>query len=219
MRVIVTRVREGAGRLADRLRREGFDVVACPLVRIEPIEGPPIRAEAYDWVVLTSARAVELLTQRLRGPLPSVAAIGPGTAEALRERGIEPALVARRSTQEGLLEELPRPAGRVLFAAAEGARPLLARELGADVVTLYRTVEVRPEAFPEGDLVVLASASAARALAGVRRDLPCVSIGPVTSREARRRGLQVVGEARTHDLEGLAEAVRLAALQLGSSRS
>jgi uroporphyrinogen III methyltransferase/synthase len=219
VKVIVTRAREGADRLANRLRRDGFDVTTCPLVRIEPIDGPPIRADRYDWVVLTSARAAELLLQRLEGTLPQVAAVGPGTAEALREHGIEPALIARRSTQEGLLEELPRPAGRVLFAGAAGARTVLARALDADVVTLYRTVEERPDAFPDGDLVVLASASAARALAAVRRDVPCVSIGPVTSREARRRGLQVVGEARTHDLEGLAEAVRLAALQLGSSRS
>jgi uroporphyrinogen III methyltransferase/synthase len=219
VRVIVTRAREGADRLADRLRRDGFDVVTCPLIRIEPIDGPPIRADAYDWIVLTSARAVEQLLPRLEGPLPAVAAIGPGTAEALKEHGVEPALVARRSTQEGLLDELPRRAGRVLFAAAEGARPVLARELGADVVPLYRTVEERPEAFPDGDLVVLASASAARALAALRRDVPCVSIGPVTSQEARRRGLHVVAEARTHDLGGLVEAVRLAALQLGSSRS
>jgi uroporphyrinogen III methyltransferase/synthase len=214
VKVILTRTREGSARLAERLGAAGFEVAECPLVAIEPIDGPPIRPQGYDWVVLTSARAVELLFRRLAGPLPRVAAIGPGTAEALRGRGAEPALVARRSTQEGLLEELPRPAGRVLFAAAEDARELLASELGADVVPLYRTVELRPESFPAGDLVVIASASAARALAAVRGDLPCVSIGPVTSEEARRSGLRVVAEAETHDLEGLVAAVRLAASRL-----
>jgi uroporphyrinogen III methyltransferase/synthase len=216
---MITRAREGAGRLAVRLRESGFEVVECPLVRVEPIEGPPIRAEGYDWVILTSARAVELLLRRLEGSLPRTAVVGPGTAEALRAHGSEPSLVARRSTQEGLLEELPRPAGRVLFAGAEDARDLIARELEADVIPLYRTVAERPARLPDADLVVLASGSAARALAGLRRELPCVSIGPVTSDEARRLGLCVVAEARTHDLEGLVEAVRLAASRAPSSRS
>ena len=216
MRVAVTRAAEGSSRLADRLRGDGFDVVVCPLVRTEPLAGPPVRADGYDWVVLTSRAGVEALFERLDGPLPRVAVVGPGTAEALRERGVEPALVAARSTQEGLLAELPRPAGRVLFAAAEDARDVLPRELGADVLALYRTIELRPERFPDADLVTLASASAARSFAGLGLELPCVSIGPVTSAEARRLGLTVVAEAGAHDLDGLADAVKLAASALGS---
>lgn len=222
LRVAVTRAAEGSGPLADRLRERGFEVVVCPLIRIEPVPGPPLRLSGYDWVALTSARAVELLLDRLEGPLPAVAAVGPGTAEALRRRGVEPALVARRSTQEGLVEELRprlREGARVVFAGAEGARGLLASELGADVVVLYRTVELRPERFPDADLVVLASASAARAYAALGHGRPCVSVGPVTSEEARRHGLTVVAEAATHDLDGLVEAVTLGASRLESSPS
>ena len=76
------------------------------------------------------------------------------------------------STQEGLLAELPRPAGRVLFAGAEGARRLLVDELGADFVALYRTTPLVPDEAPEGDLAVVASPSAARALAAVARGNP-----------------------------------------------
>ena len=217
--VALTRAEDGSDRLASRLRSAGFRVVECPLIRFEAIAGPALRADAYDWLVLTSRTAVRELFRRLDGPLPNVAVIGPGTAEALRSHGVEPALVASRSTQEGLLEELPTPAGRVLFAGAEDARPLLARELAADVVPLYRTVARHPETFPDADLVVLSSPSAARALAALRTDLPCVSIGPATSAEARRNGLTVVAEARTHELEGLEEAVKLAASSIASSRS
>jgi uroporphyrinogen III methyltransferase/synthase len=205
--------------LADLLRAEQFELLHRPLVRIEPFEGPPVRVADYDWLVLTSRNAVECLLLRLDGPLPRLAVIGPGTAQALRAHGVEPTLVARRSTQEGLVEELPRPAGRVLFAGAEGARDVLVRELGADFLPLYRTVELRPDDFPDVDVVVLASPSAARALAGIRRDLPCVAVGPVTAEEARRIALLVVAEADSPDPEGVARAVKLAASRSVSSRS
>jgi uroporphyrinogen-III synthase len=105
-----------------------------------------------------------------------------------------------------LLREFPRPAGRVLFAAAEGARRTAIDGLGADFVPLYRTRLLEPEP-PGGDLVVLASGSAARAYAAIGGALPVVSIGAETSRVARECGLTVVAEAATHDLEGLVAAV------------
>ena len=219
MRVVLTQAEPGIRRTAERFRAEGIDAVESPLVRIERIDGAPVDADRYDWVILTSRNAVDELFRRLAGGLPKVAAIGPGTAEALRSHGVEPALVPRRSTQEGLVEELPKRPGRVLFAGAEGARNHVARALGADFLPLYRTVEESAPDFPPGDLVVLASASAARSFAALGRDVPCVSIGPSTSSEARAHGLRVVAEAVSHDHDGLVEAVKLAASRIGSSRS
>jgi uroporphyrinogen-III synthase len=218
VRIALTGTEDHAGRLAEELEGLGFEVAACPLVGVEPLAGPLIRAEGYDWLLLTSRNGIEALFARLEGPLPRMAVVGRGTAEALRERGVEPDLVAAPSTQEGLVAALPRPAGRVLFAGAEDSRDVLVRELGADFVPLYCTVELRPDRFPDVDLVVLASASAAKSFAALGLDLPCVSIGPITSAEARGRGLRVVEEAGTHDREGLVEAVKLAA-SLGSSPS
>jgi uroporphyrinogen-III synthase len=115
------------------------------------------------------------------------------------------------STLEGLLAELPQPAGRVLFAGAEGARRLLIDELGADFVPLYRTLELAPAEAPAGDLVVLASPSAARALGSTGSTTSAVSIGPETTAAARAAGVDVVAEARTHDLDGLVAAIVRAA--------
>ncbi|TML52431.1 MAG: uroporphyrinogen-III synthase [Actinobacteria bacterium] len=210
-RVIVTRARDSAGPLAERLEALGLEVVLCPLIELEPAGPQEIDVTGYDWVVVTSRRGAEEFARRRRGELPKVAAIGPGTAAALREHGIEPALVPATSTQEGLVAELPQPPGRVLFAGAEDARPYLAEALDADTVVLYRTRALRPERPPEGDLVVLASASAARAFATLGLEIPAVSIGPETTREAREHGLQVVAEAESHDLDGLVEAVASAA--------
>jgi uroporphyrinogen III methyltransferase/synthase len=209
--VIVTRPRRQAGPLVDRLDALGLEVVACPLIEIVPLGDEPIDTSGYDWVVVTSPNGALHFDRRRTGALPRVAAIGPGTAEALRARGIEPALVAGDSRQEGLAAEFPQPPGRVLFAAAEGSRRHLIDALSADFVPLYRTILVRPDDPPEGDLVVLASGSAARSFAQLQLDVPVVSIGPQTTRVAERLGLRVVAEARTHDLDGLVAAVDSAA--------
>jgi uroporphyrinogen III methyltransferase / synthase len=207
VKVVVTRPAEQAEPLASLLRAAGHEVVLCPLVRVEAIASGRVDVEKYDWVLVTSANGAAELAPRMRGRPRKIAAIGPGTAATLREHGIEPDLVPTVSTQEGLLAELPRPAGRVLFAAAEDARRLPVEELGADFLPLYRTVELAPEIPPDGDVVILASPSAARAFARLRLAFPAVSIGPQTTAAASAAGVSVVAEARTHDLDGLLEAV------------
>lgn len=192
----------------------GCEPVVWPLIAIEPLAGGPIDPSPYDWVVVTSPNGAAELARRLTAAPRQLAAIGPGTAAALRERGYEANLVPRASTQEGLLAEIPQPAGRVLVAAAEGARRVIVDALAADFIALYRTVELVPEEVPEVDLVLLASPSAARSLARTAaRAGPVVAIGPQTGAAARELGLDVVGEAEAHDLDGLVAALA-AALEL-----
>jgi uroporphyrinogen-III synthase len=199
VRILLTGTR--AEPLRTRLAALGHEVLHEPLVRTEPVGDGPVDVSGYDWVVVTSVTGARELRQRMRGRPARVAAIGAATAEAMG--GAD--LVPRVSSQEGLLAELPRPAGRVLFAGAEGARRLLVDALGADFVPLYRTHELRP-ALPEADLAVLQSASAARALGAIGATIPAVSIGPQTTRAAEAAGVRIVAEARSHDVEGLVEA-------------
>jgi uroporphyrinogen-III synthase len=206
MRLLVTRPRAQAGELVERLRGLGAEVVECPLIEIEPISDDPVDGTGYDWVIVTSPNGAAELARRGRN-LGRLAAVGPATAEALRAHGLEPAFVPRTSSQDGLLRELPRPAGRVLFAAAEGARRGPVHELGADFVPLYRTRRLHP-VLPDTDAVVLASASAAGAYAVAGGSAAAVAIGPETARAARAGGLVVAREASTHDVEGLVAAVR-----------
>ena len=175
-----------------------------PLIELEPIETGPIDLSPYDWVVITSPTGARELRRRAQGDPGRVAAIGRATAHAW---GGTVDLVPAVSTQEGLLADFPRQAGRVLFAGAEDARRLLVDQLGADFIALYRTRALRPSRPIEGDLVVLASASAARAYAELGLSIPVVSIGPETTAAAQKTGVRVVQEAGTHDLDGLVEAV------------
>jgi uroporphyrinogen III methyltransferase/synthase len=206
VKVIVTRPREQAGPLLARLEERGHTVLECPLIEIERTSDESIDAGAYDWLIVTSPNGADEIARRASN-LPLVAAVGPGTAERLREHGIEPDFVAEVSSQDGLLAEFPRPPGRVLFAAAEGARRGPIDALGADFLPLYRTRLLTPDPPEDGDVVVLASGSAARAYAAIGGSAPAVTIGPATTRVAQQVGLRVIREAATHDLDGLLDAV------------
>jgi uroporphyrinogen-III synthase len=123
MNVIVTRAAGQAEPLASRIEALGHHVRLCPLIRVDEVGGEPVDLSRYDWVIVTSPNGAAALTRRARGRAARVAAIGPGTAAALVSRGIVPDLVPHVSTQEGLLAELPLPAGA-----------LLARGAGVDVI-------------------------------------------------------------------------------------
>jgi uroporphyrinogen-III synthase len=207
VRIVVTRPEGQEEELAGGIEALGHEAVLCPLLAVEPLGNEPIDVSGYDWVIVTSVNGARELRRRMNGAPKQLAAIGAATAEALGGADLVPAV----STQEGLLAELPRPAGRVLLAAAEGARTLLVEELDASFLPLYRTSELTPAVVPDGDLVVLASASAARAWGRLGVAMPAVSIGPQTTAAAREAGVEVVAEAGTHDVAGLLAAITSAA--------
>jgi uroporphyrinogen-III synthase len=215
LRVVVTRPRAQAEPLLNALREAGFEAVSCPVVETQSIDDGAIDATGYDWVIVTSANGAHEVGRRGVRPLPRIAAVGDATAAALAEHGLEVSFVPSVASQEGLLNELPRPVGRALLVAAEGARRLLADELPADFRAAYRTVELYPAA-PAGDVVLLASPSAARAWSRLEVDLPAISIGEQTSVAARAAGIHVVAEAATQDVAGLVDS---AAAWRASSRS
>jgi uroporphyrinogen-III synthase len=190
MRVLVTR-----SELVPRLEALGHEVVLRELIRIESLGDEPVDASGYDWLVVTSANGARELARR--GVTANrIAAIGPATADVLREHGLSVDLVPRTHTQEGLRDEL---SGTLLLAAAEGARRDV---LAADFVPLYRTVEL-PQAV-DADLALLMSSSAVRAL---QTRMPVVAMGPQTAAEAEVQGFEVVAVAHPHTLDGLVEAV------------
>ena len=238
-RVVVTRARAQASGLAATLRELGAEVVELPAIRIEPRLGAPEVGEAidgigeYSLICLTSANGVKLLFAALRAAGrdaralagAAVAAIGPGTAHALAERGIVPDVVPERFVAEAMvaaLEGVEVEGKRVLVARAAEARdvvPDALRQRGAnvDVVALYETVREQPddaavEAAQSADYVTFTSSSTVANLTdalGDRfpSDARVVSIGPVTSEAARDAGLSVDVEAERHDIDGLLTAL------------
>ncbi len=230
--VAVTRARAQASGLARRLTDLGATVVEAPAIRIVPLDGPAPSLSGYDLVCLTSPNGVRLLFARLEaGGLDAralagarVAAIGPGTAAALRSFGVIADVVPERFVAEGLIDALADvPVRRALVARAAEARDVLVDALrgrGAevDVVALYETVaspltDAQLTAVAGADYVTFTSSSTVRFFLESVGDLGSrfrgrlVSIGPVTSATLREHGLEPDVEASRHDIDGVVDAL------------
>ena len=225
--VAVTRARAQASPLAARLRDLGADVIEAPAIRTQslPVELPALAG--YDLLVVSSPNGAHELFTHLRDARAlaglNVAAMGPGTARALKDHGIEADIVPERSVAEGMVEALAEvDARRVLLARGKEGRDLLPdalRERGAevDVLALYETVAEPLEVdgiaeIARADYVTFTSASTVRHLleaAGANAlDGPrLASIGPATSAELRAHDLEPDIEADPHTPDGLVDAV------------
>lgn len=161
-RIVVTRSREQAGELVDMLEERGAEAIQTPTIRIAPpedidsLDRASADAGAYDWIVFTSANAVDALFTPLlqRGDIRDLkgvklCAVGPSTASRIARYGVRADLVPDESHAEGVFEAL-RAAGplantRVLLPRADIARDVLPdqlRDAGAQVseVIAYRTL-------------------------------------------------------------------------------
>jgi uroporphyrinogen III methyltransferase/synthase len=234
-RVVVTRAREQASELRVRLEDLGAEVLELPAIALDAIDFELPDLSRYTWVVFTSANGVDAFFEGGLAPAgldaralgrARVAAIGPGTANALARRGIRADLVPERFVAESLLDAFPAPAppdARVLLARAEVARDILPEGLAragyaVDVLAVYRTVVAAPDPAVlarvragEVDAITFTSSSTVSNfcdIAPVPHPQPLVvSIGPVTSDTARAQGLRVDREADPHTLDGLVTAL------------
>ncbi len=235
-RVVVTRSQDQAEELSKRLRVLGAEPILFPVIAIVPPRpGGPLdqviaRLAHYDWIVFTSVNGVEHFYRRLEEkrkavPRPAavlptkVAAIGPATAEALRQRGAVVNLMPAEYRAEAILDVIGNVAGqRILLPRADIARPALVdglRAMGAEVdeVPAYRTVQGEPalaafDALRAGvDVVTFTSSSTVRNFVSLTNGLdygnPVMAcIGPVTAATARELGLQVDVVADEYTIEG-----------------
>ena len=236
--VIVTRAADQAAELCDALRELGAEAIGLPMIELAPMDDYSAldaciaRLSEYQWVVFTSVNAVSHFfargvdARKIRG---RICAIGPATADALREMHLYPDLIPGESTSEGVaaaFRAFPMSRAHVLLPRAAAAREVIPRaleEMGArvDVVDAYRNI-IPPDAerriaqykaagrradwitFTSGSTVNNWITLAGRdSLDGVR----IASIGPATSEAIRRHGLQPDTEADPHTVQGLLDAI------------
>jgi uroporphyrinogen III methyltransferase/synthase len=225
------------------LRDLGADVLELPTIRIEPPSD--LRgfaqlvqdAHGYDWIVFTSPNGVDaffemffkLYDDAREIGAAKIAAIGPATAQRVRDFHLHVDLQPDEFVAEAVVREFERQGGvenlRILLARAEKARDVLPKRLSAlgaivDEGFAYRTVPetrditgARARLLEEGaDLITFTSSSTVDNFLALGLPWPngmkTASIGPITSKTARDSGLTIDVEARRHDVEGLVDAIQ-----------
>ncbi len=233
--VIVTRSKEQAPELSEKLRAVGAGAIEFPVIEIQPPAdpGPLDRAienlAAYDWLIFTSVNGVRYFLDRLdaspqdlRSLRARVCAIGPATRCAIEALHVKVDVMPEEYVAESLVQvfsQMDLRGKRILIPRAAVARdviPVQLRALGADVDVVEAYRNAIPERYatcpPKADWITFTSSSAVKnyiALAG-RESLERIrvaSIGPVTSETARSLGVDVGVEARPYTMEGLVAAI------------
>jgi uroporphyrinogen III methyltransferase/synthase len=194
-------------------------------------------AHVYDWIVFTSANGVEaffdiffkLYDDAREIGAVRIAAIGPATAQRVKDFHLHVDLQPDEFVAEAVVKEFEKQGSienlRILLVRAEKARDTLPKELPAlgaivDEAFAYRTVPEtrdtsggrRQLAQDGADLITFTSSSTVENFLALGLPWPkgmrIASIGPITSKTVRDHGLTVDVEARRHDIDGLAQAIR-----------
>ncbi|MGA9756134.1 MAG: uroporphyrinogen-III C-methyltransferase [Desulfobaccales bacterium] len=244
--VVVTRSRDQASHLVARLSAAGAQCLEVPTIEIAPpADFAPLDAALqnlprFAWVIFTSANGVRAFMDRLFHQGRDVrtlggaqlAAIGPATAQALKDYGLVADVVPNTFQAEGLLEVLTpqiTPGAKILLARAEQARDVLPQgltRLGAEVevVPVYRALPPRtvpPEAAEllaagRVDILTFTSSSTVHNFAGLlgknafqklATGATVASIGPITTATLNEYGLTPQIEPDSFTIAALAAAI------------
>lgn len=167
-RVLITRPRDQAAEFVQRLEALGAQPIEAPMISIappddwRPLDEACRESATFDWIVFSSAHAVEAFVGRLlASPLDlrvlkgvRLCAVGPATADRLTRVGVKVDVMPHESRAEAVVEAIaeagPVDGTRVLLPRADIGREVIGDELrrrGASVVEVvaYRTVAVDHE--------------------------------------------------------------------------
>lgn len=216
------------GRMSQGLREAGITVDAVPLQRRDVLSVSSTLEDA-TWVAFTSRRAVDSIRE-LGWTLPreaKVAAIGPGTADALVDLGYTVDLQPTDGWGVGaLLNIWPEGTGKVLVPGSALLAPtfvagLQAKGYVAQLIPVYtmKAIQVAPPELVEAwndnryDAVVIASGSSALAvsqLLGWNPDVAVIAVGESAAAVLKRVHVEVAGETQSYMPSDTVELLRQA---------
>ncbi|MBL9115277.1 MAG: uroporphyrinogen-III C-methyltransferase [Verrucomicrobiaceae bacterium] len=241
-RIVVTRTRHQAGGLTKELSQLGADVIELPTIKIVPPAnlmefGQLVQdCHKFEWIVFTSPNGVDAFFEmffklyddaRAIGGA-KIAAIGPGTADKVKQYHLAVDLMPEKYVAESLVKALIEKDVEnqlILWVRAEGAREVIAKELNkaraiVDEGIAYRTIPEREDNAgaiarlkEEGaDVITFTSSSTVDCFFDLGLELPAgikvASIGPITSQTLRARGVKIDIEATEFSIPGLVAAIR-----------
>lgn len=248
-RILVTRARPQVGEFVERIAQLGGEAVAFPVIQITRPKRQDLLDQAirnlsqFDWIIFTSVNGVKFFFERLyelKGDVASIsqvrlAAVGPKTAQKLREKGFFVEVLPSEYYAEALIEALRpliKPGEHILLPRSNIARKVLPEELkkmGCHVtdVDAYDTRSNTENAndiirqLSEGAIHVIAFTSSSQVtnfmeilksadldIDKLLKPVKLVAIGPITAQTGENLGISMDAIAKEYTIEGLVEVIQ-----------
>jgi uroporphyrinogen III methyltransferase/synthase len=246
-RIVVTRARAQASNLIQQLTALGAECLQCPTIEVvppdswEPLDQAIQKIAQYQWLIFTSANGVQFFFERLfelgmdarnLGHLHT-AAIGPVTAERLKQFGVKTDILPKTYQAEavvGAFAQMTVEGQKMLLPRAKEARAVLPEELArmgaqVDEIVAYQTIETGDKnrillsalEAKTVDMITFTSSSTVRNFQTLLPEGPrapelmkavtIACIGPITADTARSLGFQVNITAKDYTIDGLCKAI------------
>jgi len=135
MRVLITRPKDDALRIAMRLGAMGHEAVIVPLLDLRFLDGPEVSLDGVQAVLATSANGVRALARRTQSRDTPLFAVGPQTAKTAQELGFRTVRNAKgdaRALARATHDWAKPEAGTLLHVKGADGGGALAGELGRD---------------------------------------------------------------------------------------
>lgn len=245
-KIIVTRSREQASDFSVLLEKYGAEPIEFPTIETVPprdwkeVDRAIKKLSTYEWAIFTSVNGVKYFIERLKKHGKDIrefkgvkiCAIGPATAKAIEDLGIQVDLVPKEYRAEAIIAGLGKnkiKGKRFLLPRALKAREVLPEEikrLGGkiDVLTAYRTIKPKEKTdeirkmFQEKaiDVVTFTSSSTVENFvsmfkkgeaAALLQNVVVASIGPITKDTASTLGIKTDIISKKYTIPALADEI------------
>ena len=148
--ILITRSAGQSSQFSQMLQAEGAEVIEMPALEItppsswQPMDQAIARLSTFDWLILTSANAVNFFLDRLFSQRQdaralagvNIAVVGKKTAQVLKQRSLIPDFIPPDFVADSLVEHFPQgdrlQGSQILFPRVEsGGREVLVQQLTA----------------------------------------------------------------------------------------
>ncbi|MBU3190243.1 uroporphyrinogen-III C-methyltransferase [Clostridium bowmanii] len=215
--ICITRSKQQSVEISEKLLDLGAQITAINSIEIKDtaknLKEYIKKFSSYDYLVLTSVNGVNLFFKYLKDNELDIrkiggefCAIGPATAKAIKNMGINPLIIAEQFVSESLLTELKnhvKPGDKILIPGSKNAREYLGEELRkldccVDEVPIYEIGQGTLQnegVFDNVDIVIFTSPSTVKnmiSMLGINRikEKECIAIGLITGEELSKNNIK-----------------------------
>jgi len=234
MKVVITRPKERANIFAELLKKDGFQPIIFPTLKLVYNKDVKVDLDNYNWIVFTSPSGVVglyniIAHQKEKVKNKKIAVIGEKTAKTFKKYfGKEPDIIPKKYTAESLLEEIKKvvkEGDNFLIPTTPSTRDVLKNNLNADLLFVYKSVEpenlkekierLKEEIKDENFILTFTSGLTAKnffkyvddEFADIIKDNHIIAIGPITAKVIKEFGFKAL-TPEIYTIEGMLRVIK-----------